>query len=75
MFDKVDDEFGEGRLVFDGGLDEDGIAVGGRGSCSGIVGGMGSISIGVIVSGFGESNVRVIHKHIITLLLDIWKKV
>lgn len=75
MFDKVDDEFGEGRLVFNGGLDEDGIAVGGWDSCGSIVGGRDGISIGVIVGGFGESNVRVIHKHIITLLLDIWKKV
>lgn len=65
MFDEVDDKLGEGRLIFDGGLDEDGV-VGGFDSCGNIVGCGGNIVGGSI--GF-------IHKHIITLLLDIWRKV
>lgn len=64
-FDEVDDELSEGRLIFDGGLDEDGV-VGGFDSCGDIVG-----SGDNIVGG----GIRVIHKHIITLLLDIWRKV
>lgn len=66
-FDEIDDEFGEGRLVFDGGLDEDGIVIWGFDSCDGIVAGRGG---GIVGDG-----IRIIHKHIITLLLDIWKKV
>lgn len=53
-FDEIDDEFSEGRLVFDGGLNED-----------------------RVVSGLNSdgSSIGFIHKHIITLLLDIWRKV
>lgn len=67
-FDEIDDEFSERRLIFDGGLDEDGVVWGFGGS-----GFRAAVGCGDIVVGSG--GVGIIHKHIITLLLDIWRKV